>query len=122
MASVYNNLSNWARRTTTSFGELLSLPAQETEDDDDGLTYRLKHWPDLPCEARTAPVLRTLSVMSHRAVNRRWILVTSKLKASEVDRLLQRLVKQDAVFITDISQFPTAANAPSLQRMAGARA
>ena len=123
MQSVYDNLSRWARRTTTSFGDLLSLPALRSEEApaDDGLVYRLKHWPDLPTAARTACVLRTLSVMSHRGVNRRWILATSKLKASEVDALLQRLVKQDAVTITDVSRFPPAANAPTVRQAAGAR-
>ena len=121
MNSAFDNFSRWARKTTTSFGELLSLPArEEAESEGDGLTYRLKHWPDLPCHVRTAVVLRTLSVMSHRAVNRRWIMVTSKLSQGEVDELLERLIRQDAVTVTDISHFPTAANADHLRGHAAA--
>ena len=116
MTSAFDTFTSWARKTTTSFGELLSLPPRsDIEDVGGGLLYRLKHWPDLPCKVRTAAVLRTLSVMSHRPVNRRWIMVTSRLSKAEVNALLQRLVEQDAVTITDISNFPTAANADQLR-------
>jgi hypothetical protein len=103
MPSVYDTLYRWARRTTTSFAELRFVPSerQAGEPQDDGLIYRLKHWPDLPGPARTADVLRALSVMSNRPVNRHWILAHSKLQAHDVDRLLARLVEQDAVEVID---------------------
>ena len=108
MPSVYDTLYRWARRTTTSFAELRFVPSQRPEPDADsgGLIYRLKQWPELPTNARTADVLRTLSVMSSRPVNRRWILAHSRLRAADVDRLLQHLVEQDAVEVIDGSRFP----------------
>jgi hypothetical protein len=108
MPSVYDTLYEWARKTTTSFADLRFMPSQRDDLDDigNGLIYRLKHWPELPCASRTADVLRTLSVMSHRPVNRHWILSNSKLRAQDVDRLLERLVAQDAVDVVDGSKFP----------------
>lgn len=108
MAGVYDTLYRWARRTTTSFAELRFVSSQRLELDADsgGLIYRLKQWPDLPSDARTADVLRTLSVMSSRPVNRHWILTHSRLHAGDVDRLLRRLVEQDAVEVIDGSKFP----------------
>ena len=108
MARVYETLALWARKTT-SFAELLvprgdrmeeSQPPQPGE-----LIYRLKHWPALPDRLKTADVLRTLSVMSHRPVNRRWILSHSRLKAEQVDDLLQRLADENAVSVIDTSGF-----------------
>jgi hypothetical protein len=103
MPSVYDTLYQWARRATTSFAELRFVPSERhaIEPHDDGLIYRLKHWPDLPAPARTADVLRALSVMSNRPVNRHWILSNSRLQAPDVDRLLARLVEQDAVEVID---------------------
>ena len=111
MPSVYDTLYQWARRTTTSFAELrfVSSERDDLDDDGDGLIYRLKHWPELPSQVRTAGVLRALSVMSGRPVNRHWILANSKLQAQDVDRLLARLVAQDAVEVIDGSKFPAAA-------------
>lgn len=107
MPSVYDTLFNWARKTTTSFAELRFVPSErvEVDSDGDGLIYRLKHWPELPTASRTADVLRTLSVMSHRPVNRHWILAHSRLPAAQVDKLLQRLVADDAVEVIDGSKF-----------------
>ncbi len=110
--SVYDTLCHWARKTSTSFAELRFAPSQrdELEDHSEDLIYRLKHWPDLPCASRTADVLRTLSVMSTRPVNRGWIMSHSRLRARDVDRLLQRLIAQDAVKIIDPSSYPRAAS------------
>jgi hypothetical protein len=107
MSSVYDTIYNWARKTTTSFGEMRFLPSgrDHTDQDGDGLVYRLKHWPELPAGSKTADVLRALSVMSHSPVNRHWILTHSKLQASQVDRLLQRLIDEDAVEVTDTSKY-----------------
>lgn len=113
MPSVYDTLYRWARRTTTSFAELRFVPSEGRgmAAEDSGLIYRLKHWPELPSRVRTADVLRALSLMSNRPVNRHWILAHSKLQAQDVDRLLARLVAQDAVEVIDGSKFP-AAGAP----------
>jgi hypothetical protein len=111
MPSVYDTLYKWARRTTTSFAELRFVSSergQDMEQDGSDLIYRLKHWPDLPSQVRTADVLRALSVMSNRPVNRHWILSNSKLQARDVDRLLARLVEQDAVEVIDGSKFRAA--------------
>ena len=108
MASVYDTLYNWARRTTSSFGDMKFLPSPrgiELDTDDDGLIYKLRHWPDLSGAPRTAAVLRALSVMSHRPVNRRWIIGTSKLTPSQVDRLLRRLISEGAVIVVDKAKF-----------------
>ncbi|HKB52597.1 MAG TPA: hypothetical protein VKD22_01275 [Ramlibacter sp.] len=73
--------------------------------EDDGLIYRLKHWPSLPSAVRTAEVLRLLSVMSHRAVNRRWMLAHSKLETAQVEALLRRLIARGDVEVIDIRSF-----------------
>jgi hypothetical protein len=108
MASVYDAIYAWARRTTTSFAELWVAPP----DRDSGTSalpgeqiYRLKHWPSLRPSQKTADIYRTLSVMSHRRVNRRWILTASRLKPEQVDSLLESLIEQDAVEVIDSSKF-----------------
>lgn len=108
MARVYETLALWARKTT-SFAELLVSGAERTEESQPPqpgeLIYRLKHWPALPDRLKTADVLRTLSVMSNRPVNRRWILSHSRLKAEQVDELLRRLEDENAVSIIDATNF-----------------
>ena len=108
MTSVRDTLYHWARKTTTSFADLRmsTWDLGLVENHGDGLIYRLKSWPDLPADNKTADVYRTLSVMSHRPVNRHWILANSKLRAGQVDRLLQRLIDEDAVEVVDSSGFP----------------
>lgn len=107
MPSVIDTLYHWARKTTTSIGELRFLPSQrdDMENDGDGLIYRLKHWPELPSHNRTADVFRALSVMSTRPINRQWILAHSKLRAAQVDQLLRRLIDEGAVEVIDQSKF-----------------
>jgi hypothetical protein len=58
MQRVYDSIFSWAKRTTSSFAELCSVsPARpEADSESDGLIYRLKHWPELPAERRTANV------------------------------------------------------------------
>ncbi len=109
--STYDTLYRWAPRTTTSFAELRflvsppqdedSLPASET------LVYRLRHWPELPQRHRTAEVYRALSLMSNRPVNRGWFLRHSRMKARDLDGLLDRLVSQGAVEVVDVSGYPS---------------
>jgi hypothetical protein len=107
MPSVYGTLYNWARKTSTSFGELRFLASQrdDMENLGDELIYKLKYWPELSSHDRTADVFRTLSVMSTRPINRKWILTHSKLRARQVDQLLQRLVEEGAVEVIDRSKF-----------------
>jgi hypothetical protein len=108
MASVYDTIYKWARKTTTSFAELryaFSAERVVVEVSGGGLIYRLKHWPELPAGSRTADVFRALSVMSHRPVNRHWILTHSKRQPQQVDLLLQRLVAEDAVDVIDGSKY-----------------
>jgi hypothetical protein len=105
-ASAFSTLHGWAQKFTSSLMELRpsSAPAQ-AEPASGGLTYLLRHWPSLPCASKTADVYRTLSVMSHRRVNRSWILRTSRMTPRQVDGLLASLVAQDAVEVIDIGQF-----------------
>ena len=109
MASAYDTLYKWARRTTTSFAELrfLAITAshEEAPAPGDALVYRLRHWPDLPIRHRTANVYRALSLMSNRPVNRGWFLRHSRMKPKELDGLLDRLVTQGAVEVLDVSQY-----------------
>lgn len=109
MPSVYDTVFQWARRQRTSFAELRFVSSERgtAEPEDGGLIYRLKHWPELPCHIRTADVLRALSVMSNRPINRQWILAHSKLRAQDVDSLLARLVEQGAVEVIAGSTFPS---------------
>lgn len=114
MSAVTTTFATWARRTGSSFvplAWLASRPAPQPHPVDegppgDGLVYRLKRWPELPSAARTADVLRLLSVMSHRPVNRRWMLSYSHLDAEHVDALLRRLVDRGEVDVIDASAFP----------------
>jgi len=106
MPFVSATLFDWVRRTRTSFAELCSRSSVlPSEDDGDGLIYRLKRWPDLPTASRTADVLRLLSVMSHRPVNRRWMLANTRLEAGHIDRLLRRLIEGGAVEVIDPAAF-----------------
>lgn len=83
------------------------LPAAPVPEEpaDDGLVYRLKAWPDLPAASRTADVYRLLSVMSHRPVNRRWMLANTRLEADSLDALLLRLIGRGAVEVIDTARF-----------------
>lgn len=107
MQSVYDSLYNWARKTTTSFGELRDAisPQEKAVSASDGLIYRLKSWPDLSASNRTAAVYRTLSMMSHRPVNRQWLLKHSKMRSHHIDRLLAGLVRDEAVEVIDAARF-----------------
>jgi hypothetical protein len=106
MPSVYDTLCDWARRTTTSFADLRFVtPEPDDYQPASGPIYVLKHWPDLPCHHRNAEVFRALSVMSHRPVNRHWILAHSRMKKDQVDSLLRRLVREGAVEAIDAAKF-----------------
>lgn len=109
-SSFYEALFNWARRTTTSFADLISsgfdTPDAPTEVmAGDGLIYRLKLWPALPQPLRTARVFRALSVMSQRPVNRHWMQEHCGLRDSQFDSLVERLLEQDAIEVIDSGRF-----------------
>jgi hypothetical protein len=110
MQRVCGAIYSWAKRTSTSFADLRFLVSEreEADSDQEGLIYRLKYWPDLPADRRTANVFRALSVMSHRPVNRHWMLTHSKLDNHEVDRLLKYLIAEDAVEVIDGSKYSPA--------------
>jgi hypothetical protein len=113
MPLVAATLFSWVRRTRLSFAGLCTRPADLPLDDaDDARIYRLKRWPNLPSASRTAEVLRLLSVMSHRPVNRRWIIAHTRLEEGHIDSLLRRLVARGAVEVIDSSGFsPTRSQA-----------
>ena len=107
MASAYDTLFRWARRTSTSVADLCFTVSVEDEShaSGNGLVYRLKHWPELAPLQRTADVYRALSLMSNRPVNRAWFLKHSRMNAKELDRLLDGLVAQGAVEVVDVSVY-----------------
>lgn len=103
-------LDRLVRRARQRFAPLPDAfrPTELIEVDEDGcdqLIYRLRRWPRLPSCRMTTDLTRTLSVMSTRPVNRRWILDNSSLPAREVDSMLRYLVEQDAVEVTDAGNF-----------------
>ena len=113
MPSAVDRLSRWARQTFMSLSNLIRFNAgnQAPECAGDHLIYRLKRWPKLPSVGMSTDIYRTVSVMSTRPVNRRWILNNSDLQRHEVDLLLQRLVEQDAVEVTDAAKYRPHTNA-----------
>lgn len=77
MPRVYETFCLWAKKTTSSFAELLVAGTDRHDSQPPAageLIYRLKHWPDLPESLKTAGVYRTLSVMGQRPVNRHWMI------------------------------------------------
>jgi hypothetical protein len=106
MLSVVDRLFCWGRQLF----KLPSNPFLPTEVidprcDEELLIYRLRRWPKLPSSSMSTGITRTLSVMSTRPVNRRWILNNSSLQAHEVDGMLHRLVEQGAVEVTDAGKY-----------------
>ena len=67
--------------------------------------FRMRAWPRLPEDGRTAEVYRILSVMSHQPVNRQWLLSRFRLAPQQLDALLQQLVAQGAVEVIDPRRF-----------------
>jgi hypothetical protein len=113
MPGVVDRLSRWARQSFKFLPGLSRADAgRSTAAADDQLIYRLKRWPRLPSASMTTDITRTLSVMSTRPVNRRWILNNSSLRTHEVDTMLERLVEQGAVEVTDASRFQSQRTVP----------
>lgn len=69
------------------------------------LIFRLRAWPQLPEDGRTAEVYRILSVMSNQPVNRQWLLGRFRLAPPQLDALLQQLVAQGSVEVIDPARF-----------------
>jgi hypothetical protein len=105
--SVFNLLSRWARRTS-AFAETVMSGFDRDEPEPmaaGSMIYRLRSWPDLPQQQRTATIYRMLSVMSSRPVNRSWILASSRMQPRQLDGLLAGLVAQGVVEAIDPSGF-----------------
>ena len=69
------------------------------------LIFRLRAWPRLPENGRTAEVYRMLSVMSNQPVNRQWLLGRFRFPPQQLDALLQQLVAQGSVEVIDPARF-----------------
>jgi hypothetical protein len=104
MPSAIHPFAAWARRSSSFLAELFRKD-QQPESAADLLIYRLKRWPKLPSSSMSTDIYRTLSVMSTRPVNRRWILNNSSLQADQLDLLLHRLIEQDALDVTDAAKY-----------------
>ena len=106
MSSTFDRLVHWVRQIWTAqpdpFGPTEVLEAVKA---DATLIYRLRRWPQLPTSRMSTDIARTLSIMSTRPVNRRWLLNNSNLSELELDSILQRLVEQGAVEVTDARNF-----------------
>jgi hypothetical protein len=82
--------------------QFLEADAQAPRTD---LIFRLRAWPRLPEDGRTAEVYRMLSVMSNRPVNRQWLLGRFTLAPQQLDSLLQHLVADGSVEVIDPARF-----------------
>lgn len=110
MLSMVARLAGWARRSTGFSEPGTGGPADSSRPQRSEQTYRLRRWPTLPPLMRTAAVLRMLSVMSTRPVNRDWMLRHSGLGPTMVDQLIERLQRDDALDAIDSAPFgPTRA-------------
>ena len=69
------------------------------------LICRLKAWPQLPEDGRTAEIYRMLSVMSSQPVNRQWLLARCRMAPQQLDRLLGQLVQDGALEVIDPARF-----------------
>ena len=67
--------------------------------------FRMKSWPQLPEDGRTAEIYRVLSVMSNQPVNRQWLLARCRLAPHELDKLLMKLVADGALEVIDPARF-----------------
>jgi hypothetical protein len=69
------------------------------------LIFRMKSWPQLPEDGRTADIYRVLSVMSHQPVNRQYLLARCRLAPRQLDQLLMKLVAEGALEVIDPAGF-----------------
>lgn len=68
--------------------------------------YRLRAWPELPEDFRTAPVLRAFSRMTLGPVTHAWFLDRSRLAPAEAEALLASLVDREYVERIDFAAAP----------------
>lgn len=71
----------------------------------DDMIFRMRSWPQLPEDGRTAEVYRMLSVMSQQPVNRRWLLSRCRMAPQQLEALLQQLVAQGSIEVIDPARF-----------------
>ena len=69
------------------------------------LIFRMKSWPQLPEDGRTADVYRVLSVMSQQPVNRQYLLARCRLAPQQLDKLLAQLIAAGALEVIDPARF-----------------
>jgi hypothetical protein len=69
------------------------------------LIFRMKSWPQLPEDGRTADIYRVLSVMSNQPVNRQWLIARSRMAPRQLDKLLMKLVADGALEVIDPARF-----------------
>ena len=69
------------------------------------LIFRLRSWPALQPEARTAEVYRLLCILSVQPLTRPWIYKNSPLTQRELDVLITRLVDSGNLEVIDPGSF-----------------
>jgi len=92
-----------ARRKEASLTPFGVTPAQRRPGAD--LIFRMKSWPQLPEDGRTADIYRVLSVMSNQPVNRQWLIARCRMAPRELDKLLMKLVADGALEGIDPGRF-----------------
>src|SRR3954463_4994280 len=99
------SLRGWfgARRKEASSSALQAVAEQRRPKGD--LIFRMKSWPQLPEDGRTADIYRVLSVMSNQPVNRGWLLARCRMAPAQLDKLLMRLVADGALEVIDPARF-----------------
>jgi hypothetical protein len=81
------------------------LPDGESRPGSPDLIFRLKAWPQLPEDGRTAEIYRMLSVMSNQPVNRQWLLARCRMAPRQLDKLLLRLHAEGSLEVIDPARF-----------------
>jgi hypothetical protein len=92
-----------AKREKASSSPLRAAGAQRGPGAD--LIFRMKSWPQLPEDGRTAEIYRVLSVMSNQPVNRQWLLARCRMAPRQLDKLLMKLVADGALEVIDPARF-----------------
>jgi hypothetical protein len=69
------------------------------------LIFRMKSWPQLPEDGRTAEIYRVLSVMSQQPVNRQYLVARCRMAPKQLDELLMKLVADGALEVVDPARF-----------------
>lgn len=85
--------------------EAPDAPFQPTRPRPHDLIFRMRSWPQLPEDGRTADVYRVLSVMSQQPVNRQYLLARCRMAPQQLDKLLQKLVADGALEVIDPARF-----------------